>query len=164
MTALAKKMLCIQMRSGVEIWVDEERADKLQDILSQIAGSKFVRFESQTFNTADIVGVFGAETMADLSRQKRGEWKCQDAGVWHKKNEDCSCKKEWLQDLQLQWRENVRKCGKCEEGYILSDKNTKTVCECVAYLSEEREEIYRDGLATYYARLDEPSEHGGATV
>ena len=71
MNQLSKKLMCVQMRSGVEIWVEQEKSDRLQSILTGITSSKFVLFEGQTFNTADVVGVFSAETMSDLTRRKK---------------------------------------------------------------------------------------------
>jgi len=89
---LSKSLMCVQMRSGVEIWLEAKKAKDLQDKLQGITGSKFVYHEetNQTINTADIVGVFTASTMAENTRRKNGEWQCKKA-VWHKKNEQCAC-------------------------------------------------------------------------
>lgn len=91
MNKMSKVLYCVQMRSGVEIWVEQEKATRLQNILETITKSTFINFEDQTMNTADIVGVFSATTMADLTRRKNGEWQCK-AGNWHKKSEECDCK------------------------------------------------------------------------
>jgi len=50
MNDLSKSLMCVQLRSGIEIWVEEERARTLQEILSAITQSKFIRFEGETFN------------------------------------------------------------------------------------------------------------------
>lgn len=88
------------MRSGVEIWLEQERAERLQEELQKITQSKFIRLDDQTMNTADIVGVFAASTMSEHTRRKNGEWQCQK-GVWHKRHEDCGC------------REPDTTCNKC---------------------------------------------------
>lgn len=90
MTQLSKALMCIQMRSGVEMWLEAEKAEKLQDALQNITSSKFVRHDGQTINTADIVGVFTAATMEELTRRKNGQWKC-DKGAWHDKRQECEC-------------------------------------------------------------------------
>ena len=84
-------LVCVQMRSGVEIWVEADRAEKLQTALAKLSSHKFIRYEDQTVNTADIVGVFTAETMADNTRRKNGQWQCE-GGTWHGRGQDCTCK------------------------------------------------------------------------
>lgn len=87
---LTKELYCVQMRSGVEIWIEKEKTLKLQAVLANISGTKFILFEEQTINTADIVGVFSAKTMSDRTRQKNGEWKCEK-NQWHEKFASCDC-------------------------------------------------------------------------
>lgn len=91
MTQLAKQLMCIQMRSGVEIWVEKERVETLQDILTKITGSKFITFDDQTINTADIVGIFAANTMEAHTRRKNGQWQCSVRGEYHDRGEKCEC-------------------------------------------------------------------------
>ena len=87
---LSVNLYCVCMRNGVKIWVEKSKAEELQSVLQRIDGNKFILFENQTMNSADIVGVFSAETMEDLVHEKNGEWKC-DKGNWHKKFTDCEC-------------------------------------------------------------------------
>lgn len=54
---------CIKMRNGIEIWVDDERLKKLQTILENIKGTKFINIDKQTVNTADIIGIFDINTI-----------------------------------------------------------------------------------------------------
>lgn len=127
---LAKAMMCIQMRSGVEIWIEEDKAERLQDVLEKITESKFIRFEKQTFNTADVVGVFLAGTMSDTTRRKNGMWQCQN-GNWHDKGErDCSCLDRATRSLNERRNEAIQKCGKCASGYIHTSENSMGPCEC----------------------------------
>lgn len=92
-TQLSKNLMCIQMRSGVEIWLEQEKADKLQSGLQNITQNKFVAHDGQTINTADIVGVFNAITMEGNTRRKNGQWSCH-LGSWHERKEECSCRSE----------------------------------------------------------------------
>ena len=89
---VSRSLMCVQMRSGVEIWLEEDKASSLQDALQKITTSKFVMTPDgrQTINTADIVGVFLASTMEDTTRRRQGEWKC-GFGSWHQKKGECSC-------------------------------------------------------------------------
>ena len=108
--------MCVQMRSGVQIWEERENILKLQQILESIDSSKFVSFGEQTINTADIVGIFTAETMADYTRRKNGEWQCA-YGEWHEKFDKCFCAeveermkqqekqaKEWLKVNEMEMK------------------------------------------------------------
>ena len=90
---ISKSLLCVQMRSGVEIWLEEDTAANLQRALQAITTSKFVMTPDgrQTINTADIVGVFLASTMEEHTRRKNGEWKCH-FGEWHVRRQECDCK------------------------------------------------------------------------
>ena len=104
-TQLSHNLVCVQMRSGVEIWLEADKAETLQEALQNISQSKFIRHEGQTINTADIVGVFNASTMAEHTRRKNGEWQCSQA-VWHKRNEKCACTRQvacnWCNSLPCQ--------------------------------------------------------------
>ncbi|MDY0388720.1 MAG: hypothetical protein RBT65_16675, partial [Methanolobus sp.] len=116
MTELAKNLYCIQMRTGVEIWVEHERAVKLQNILSSISGSKFILFEEETINTADIVGIFKAGTMQDLTRRKNGQWLC-DKGTWHQRGDKCTCVSKEEREYQQKKEQAIKNCGKCSNGW-----------------------------------------------
>lgn len=80
--------MCIQMRSGVEIWKEKDEVEKLQEVLSAITKSTFVHFGEMTINTADIVGVFDSGTMESSTRRRNGDWQCK-YGFWHNRNEKC---------------------------------------------------------------------------
>lgn len=93
---LSKNLVCILMRSGVEIWVETGRAENLKRQIEGAAGSMFVRYENQFINTADISGIYTAEVMADLTRRKNGEYKCRQ-GTWQQYRSRCDCEQDdWL--------------------------------------------------------------------
>jgi hypothetical protein len=87
---IVKNFLCILTRSGVEIWIEEERIKSLKEELVSLRESKFLKIDEQYVNTADIVGIFTPDTMASMRRRQKGEWQC-DKGVWHQRNETCFC-------------------------------------------------------------------------
>ena len=88
---LTKNLMCICMRNGVQIWIEKERIMTLQSELAKLTGSKFILFEEQVINTADIVGIFTPQSLNELTRRKNGEWQCQFFR-WHEKKEICECK------------------------------------------------------------------------
>lgn len=112
MQEISKSLYCIQMRSGVEIWEEKEKVEKLQQVLSSIKSSTFIHFEDQTVNSADIVGIFKADTMSDYTLRKNGGWKCKN-GEWHSKGEKCECvSRDGLAILQQRKSEYEKLYGK----------------------------------------------------
>jgi hypothetical protein len=83
-------LMCVQMRSGVEVWLEAEKAKALQVMLTSQTSHRFINYEGQSFNTADLVGVFTAATMEATTHRKNGQWQC-NFGKWHGRGEDCSC-------------------------------------------------------------------------
>jgi len=126
---ISKNLMCISMRSGVEIWVEGEKAELLQDILENISQHKFIRFEDQTFNTADLVGVFSAGTMGDATRRKNNQWQCHQ-GTWHEKSEKCGCASLSEKAEALKREEAIKKCGKCRGGFIVKEDGSAGLCDC----------------------------------
>lgn len=82
--------MCVQMRSGVEIWVEDDKAQRLKQVLTEARESKFIEFHDQIINSVDIVGIFTAATMEDHTKRKNGQWNC-DSGQWHDKFTRCEC-------------------------------------------------------------------------
>lgn len=106
MMELSKNLVCILMRSGVEIWVESERAESLKNQVEAAKQSMFVRYENQFINTADISGIYTADVMADLTRRKNGEWKCT-SGKWHMRATKCDCSQEDWFDRQAKQTEKM---------------------------------------------------------
>lgn len=80
---ISKRLMCILMRSGVELWKEEDRIKDLN-----FEGVKFINIDGEKINTADISGIFSATTMEETNRRKNGEWKCK-YNNWHNRNERC---------------------------------------------------------------------------
>lgn len=90
---LSKNLVCVLMRSGIEIWVENDRAENLKKVLSEIKESKFINYNGETINTADISGIFSADVMSEHTRRKNGLVKCK-YNYWHQRNNPCSCRTE----------------------------------------------------------------------
>jgi len=83
---LSKNLVAIVLRNGVEIWTEKDRAENLIRLLINLDKNKFVKFDNELFNTADIVGIFSASVMEEVIRRKNGQW--QDSkGEWHDRGE-----------------------------------------------------------------------------
>ena len=88
---ISKNLMCILMRSGIEMWLESDRIENLKSILLKINESKFIEMYNEIINTADISGIYSAETMENLTRRKNGQWQDKD-GDWHNKGEIvCKC-------------------------------------------------------------------------
>lgn len=85
---ITKNLMCIKMRSGVEIWVEEKKAQKLIELMGT-ADTKFVDIDGEMINSASVEGIFGAKTMEENWYRKNGYWKCKQGNYWHKRGEQC---------------------------------------------------------------------------
>lgn len=78
------------MRSGVELWLENEFIENLKKVLLNSKESKFIEIGENIINSSDIVGIFSPNVMEEKSYIKRGYWKC-DKNQWHSRMEKCSC-------------------------------------------------------------------------
>lgn len=100
MNELSKELRCVSVRGGVEIWVEKERVEQLEKILTSSDRHGFIKFGDEVVNTADVVGIFTPATMEEVTRRKNGEWKCKQ-GNWHERREKCGCKESKLTGEEL---------------------------------------------------------------
>lgn len=128
---IAKNLMAICIRNGVVLWVEKDRAESLFGILerNQAGAHRFIKFEGEMLNTADIVGIFEAKTMSELTRRQNGQWAC-DYGSWHDKRERCECLDKETERMQKLKEEAIKKCGKCTYGMIVNEKNEAEPCSC----------------------------------
>lgn len=109
---LSMTIRCILIRSGVELWVEAERAERLGKVLAVSGGPQFAEFDGRLINRSDVVGIFTPQDMEELTRRKNGQWKC-NRGEWHDRKENCEC----MEQLRKEWREENRdmasSCGLC---------------------------------------------------
>jgi len=94
---ISKKLMCLIMRNGIQIWFDEDQARQIKQLLANSKESKFVEFKDEVFNTADVSGIFKAKNMGDFNRVKRGQWQDKYGG-WHDKFDKVS-----EEDLELKY-------------------------------------------------------------
>lgn len=87
---LSKNLVCLLVRGGIEIWIEQDRAENLKKLLFQQNCPQFIEYNGEIINKADITGIFTAQIMEDKTRRKNGEWKCKFSN-WHDKKEDCRC-------------------------------------------------------------------------
>lgn len=90
MKELTKNLVCVCIRNGAQIWVESERADNLKKTLNNSEKHRFIEFENEFINSADIIGVFSPEVMEEITRRKNGQWKCK-YDKWHDKFKKCEC-------------------------------------------------------------------------
>ena len=88
-TEITKNLMCILMRSGIEVWVDEAKVD---EVIAKMEGKSIFRIGNQVINPADISGIFDPKVMKDNWYRKNGYWKCEKADYWHRRNEECGHK------------------------------------------------------------------------
>lgn len=87
MNEITKNLMCVVIRGGLEVWIDEDKVDNLMAVIEK---NSVVKIEKNIINTKDIVGVFTPEVMKDRDSKKKGEWRC-DYGKIHQKYEKCVC-------------------------------------------------------------------------
>ena len=129
---ITKAQVCLTMRNGAQIWVDADKAKALMDqLVNQASGAhRFVRWEGELINTADVVGIFKPGTMDAVTRRKNGQWQC-GAGTWHGQDEkDCGCASAADREIIRKREEVIRACGKCVNGFII-DGGSARACECL---------------------------------
>ena len=92
-TSITNPQKCLLIRTGIEIWIDEDRSQQLENVLTNNTKT-VIKFEGRIINSVDIVGIFLPEDLDIYKRQKRGEWQCKK-GNWHTRNEhECNCQRE----------------------------------------------------------------------
>lgn len=86
---VSKIQRVLRMKSGIEIWIDSDKADKIITYLQQ-QKTGFGMVENRMINLVEIEGIFTPTDLEDLKRTKLGQRKCK-YGNWHSKDEDCEC-------------------------------------------------------------------------
>lgn len=88
---LSIKLKCLKTHSGVELWIDENRAEQLFKILERPDCPQFFRFDGRMISKGDIAGIYLATDLEDNTRRKNGQWKCMKCGRWNLKGKQCEC-------------------------------------------------------------------------
>lgn len=90
------------MRNGIEIWVENDRLNKIKGILDR-GIVRFMEIDGQYVNCADVSGIFTPAYMEDRTRRKNGEWQCKSER-WHMRGEKCQHHGKEYEDLQEEGR------------------------------------------------------------
>src|SRR3990167_2528103 len=130
---ITKQLMAICIRNGVVLWIEKEKADTLFGVLEKnpAGAHRFIQFHGEMLNTADIVGIFEAKTMSELTRRQNGKWAC-DYGSWHEKRERCECVDKEVERMAKLKEDAIKKCGKCKNGIVVDSKtNVAGPCPCL---------------------------------
>lgn len=88
-TSIAKKQMCLIMRNGIELWLDEDKAESVgSSLLSNSKG--IMKIDGRFINSVDIIGIFTPADLEEYRKIKRGMWKCK-YNCWHEKEGICEC-------------------------------------------------------------------------
>lgn len=126
-TEIAKKQMCVQTRSGIELWINEEDAQKAFSALN--SSSRFVILDGRMFNVADVVGIFKPEDMNSASRRKNGQWKCKGS-QWHDRGEKCLCASISQQRRTQMLDDAAKNCALCEGKRFILEQDKAVYCQC----------------------------------
>ncbi len=91
MNELTNKQKVIMLRSGVEIWIEEEYANRLKSILLNSKETKFIEIDNSVINSTDIIGVFSPQELEDATRRKNGQWKHTNGNWYNRGDKVCQC-------------------------------------------------------------------------
>ena len=80
---------CLVLKNGIKIWLDHDSALNLIQQVSRMDSHKAIKFDDFEFNTSEHVGIFPQSVLADLQREKDGQWRCAKL-KWHQKVEACT--------------------------------------------------------------------------
>ncbi len=122
--------------------IRQYRAKNLQQIILSARESKFIEYEGQVVNSADIIGIFSASTMEEVTRRKNGEWKCKSE-TWHERKEKCDCPPLEVKILNEKISQAIRACGKCNGGYIDNPERSNSILphDCIKKLLIEKDNV-----------------------
>lgn len=130
MNKIAKRQKCILSRDGSMLWVDEDKALRIQEDLENKTIHGHFRVEGRTLNTVEITGVYYPEDIEDMTRRKNGQWKCLN-GEWHERYQKCECISSDEKMAIKKREEAIKKCGKCTNGWVYNGENVKK-CSCLS--------------------------------
>ncbi|HOM27373.1 MAG TPA: hypothetical protein PKV21_07700 [bacterium] len=80
---IVKEQKVIILKSGVYLYIDKERADK---IINLIEKRRFINIDGNLINTSDISGIFNIKEIEENIRRKNGQWKDKN-GIWRNKGD-----------------------------------------------------------------------------
>jgi len=138
MNEISCKIMCLSMRNGVEIWLEDARIENLRQVLASPNTPQFITLpDQQLINRSDIVGVFSPKSMESLTERKNGVWRCKQ-GKAHDRGEKCDCMPQKARERNAEMYAAIAKCTLgCSDGYIAHDDGSCEKCECLARFNQE---------------------------
>lgn len=86
---LSKDQKCIILRNGIEIWIDVNKAEKIEKDIVNGGFKGFIYVEGNLVNMADMIGIFAPRTIEKRTddeklkqRTKHGEYFCEKHDNW----------------------------------------------------------------------------------
>lgn len=145
MNELSINLRCVLLIGGLEIWLEEERAQNLEKLMETV---KYARLENSIIAVSQIAGIFSPEHMNEFKRLKQGQWHCMKGNQWHDKGEKCKCEDFRILRLLKMAKEAQEKCGLCKDGIvIIIDENNIShaiTCECSKEIVTSIENIRKE--------------------
>lgn len=129
-TEISVSLVCVQLRSGVEVWIEDARSGNLKAAMLSKTPPRFVQIDDKIINVADVVGVFPAADMEASTNRKNGLWRCK-RDCWHDKGSKCECPDPAVAERNRLWAAAVAACGKCRNGLIDTPGGGVGHCACV---------------------------------
>ena len=91
---IEKSKYCLILKNGIRFWIEEELVDLIK-ISIKSPGKNFIEIGNEFVGVSDISGIFSLETMENLRREKKGDWKCLRCGEWYPRESNKCINHEW---------------------------------------------------------------------
>lgn len=84
---ITNPQMCLLMRSGIQLWIDLEKAEKIKPLIGK--GIQ-IDIDGEVINGSDISGLYNPQTIYELNKSKSGQWKCEHLN-WIPRGKKCQC-------------------------------------------------------------------------
>jgi len=88
---ITDKTKCLLTREGIEIWINDNQAEAISQLILIAKDNKLIDVEGETISVNSISGIYSAQKIEELRRRKQGQWQCEYCKRWHNRNEECGC-------------------------------------------------------------------------
>ncbi len=88
---ITNKTKCVLTGTGMEIWISEEQAHNISELINRKTGVQIIELEDCLISINDIKGIYPAQYIYDNRKRRAGMWQCDSCERWHKKGEECGC-------------------------------------------------------------------------
>jgi len=128
---LQKNQKVVILADGIELWMDEEKADALVAILDKLTFDDNVNWEGRNFTKSMYRGTFLPSDIEDQKRRKNGQWLCKGSN-WHDRFDKCECASVEEKNRTAQREAAIKACKKCHNGFIehVDDYGRGSIMHC----------------------------------